>query len=858
MSINKYSQVFTLTQYIPPVDLGLMATVLQQKQQKYDANKQLLNKTASSLLSQDVARDSDREYLNQKSELAFNRINSMGSMDLSNSNITSELQGMIMNVGKDKRIVNSIAQTKKLRALQLSIESTKKSILEGKKDILYNEYTEYFDNKRMSNYLNSTDELSLLEGSSNATLWHDWQKEADEQVKKIHLKFYSNFSLVAGSSDLYLNKTDGKYVTKEQIYSTISDSLSESAKNAMKLESDYKYRNTLNEALLEIVNNHYAEQYDEVKNRIRDIDSRIAFTTGKDNENLRKQKEELEKVVIPRIDEQRNKVIKAAYSNLDQVKFGLFYDSSLKAIANLNAYDEKKTDYQLNEAKVKMTEWAIDERKQNNIEANDALERQLKQVQILKTKVEASKIAAELGEGTGLNFSVDGNGNIILSESHGLMYPTIMLDHKNKVSYGDNLDDEANTVKTEMISLLTRLAKERLSLVDLTVIKLSTNTLTGLEIDLSRLKKLEKTNLQVYNQINGILKVRDQVAHGEILENLFSLSEISSFNEFNALKAEYLSIVSQNNQIRAKAMQDYFSAKKLPISQESYSGIIKVFNAYKEFEKRQSGGTSSMDATGGIYMSEGSSLSENLDKFFAANPKWKGLRRAVALMNEDEYENYFKKVSKDYLKPKEHYQLSTVKMFDKQDLGLKSRVEISKALEVLARQNSIGLEFNDGSTKTLKNDEFLEPIGVSAGYAIVNVRQGIKSDDGNLSKGEYIGQAKIRIQDSEKGILGSAARFMVLELYLRYEKALELNGKIEYQVLDDKLLIKLIITKVNLEQHNGLVNISIETGKGVIVLYKSNILNARVALSTMENLIKESKAQGITDINTFFKAANLR
>ena len=113
-------------EYVQPYDLHLMQQGLAYKQQKFDANVEKVQSQIDQLVQIDLARDVDRQYLNDRMQILINKANEYGQMDLSNNSVTKNMQGYISQALDDK-VMNAYRGTKKLRQFQSEVEKAKEA-----------------------------------------------------------------------------------------------------------------------------------------------------------------------------------------------------------------------------------------------------------------------------------------------------------------------------------------------------------------------------------------------------------------------------------------------------------------------------------------------------------------------------------------------------------------------------------------------------------------------------------------------------------------------------------------------------------------------------------------------------------
>lgn len=176
-----------LTQtYIPQekrqdTNFPLLAQVMQIKQGKYDANRAKIQQTldAFGIQSEQVLRDSDKEYMSAKLSSIVDNINDYGTKDLSQIGVTENLVGSIKAAAKDPIIQSAIIETQKVNRYKAEVAKLKEKNIELYSDINFEDalyeagYKEYMEGK--------TNKMGQLQ----YTPYSDYNKEIGDKMLDI-------------------------------------------------------------------------------------------------------------------------------------------------------------------------------------------------------------------------------------------------------------------------------------------------------------------------------------------------------------------------------------------------------------------------------------------------------------------------------------------------------------------------------------------------------------------------------------------------------------------------------------------------------------------------------------------------
>jgi hypothetical protein len=124
MAISSVSRVYDAPDPILATDLELLAKVNTYEQEKFDAGASALQSEVNNwaLMSQ-IAKPELRQYANQKLNNLVNGINNLGGVNLADINNVNSLKSLGYNIYADQRIVDGVATTQKMKALQTASQT---------------------------------------------------------------------------------------------------------------------------------------------------------------------------------------------------------------------------------------------------------------------------------------------------------------------------------------------------------------------------------------------------------------------------------------------------------------------------------------------------------------------------------------------------------------------------------------------------------------------------------------------------------------------------------------------------------------------------------------------------------------
>lgn len=147
---DNLQQLTTFTPYVQQQPVELMAKVGMAKQEQYNQGIQKIQTAIDNIGGLDIAKDSDRAYLQSKLNELGNNLKFVAAGDFSDFQLVNSVNGMTSQLVKDSNVQNAVASTAKLRKEQ---QRKEKAIQEGKSS----PENEWFFNNQVSSYLDSSE-----------------------------------------------------------------------------------------------------------------------------------------------------------------------------------------------------------------------------------------------------------------------------------------------------------------------------------------------------------------------------------------------------------------------------------------------------------------------------------------------------------------------------------------------------------------------------------------------------------------------------------------------------------------------------------------------------------------------------
>ncbi len=284
MAVSYKSQTFKNTPYILP-DLNLLAKVLSVKQTQFDQNSQLIQNKVNSMASLDVMRGVDRDYLNEKINNTVKNINDLGGVDVSDYNISNQIDSYASNIYSDQNVLNAVSSTKKARSLMSSYEKMK---TDPKLMKYYSEANETIDSEGIQSWMASTDLGKGYNGPSSATPYEDYNEDYNKIFKNIIPQQFTKVTTGNG----YIEKETGQVLSEKAVFNIAQGMLTPKQRSQMERDAKYLYKYKAGYGKEQLVSKALTQRDNKVQEEaqiLKQLNAAYLVTTGKDKDDIKKQ-----------------------------------------------------------------------------------------------------------------------------------------------------------------------------------------------------------------------------------------------------------------------------------------------------------------------------------------------------------------------------------------------------------------------------------------------------------------------------------------------------------------------------------------------------------------------------------------
>lgn len=338
----------TFNPYVQQLPVEAMVQVGMQKQKQYDEGIQKIQTNIDNVAGLDIAKDSDRVYLQSKLNQLGNDIKTVAAGDFSNFQLVNSVNGMTNQIVKDGNVQNAVSSTAWLKKQQAEME---KAISEGKSS----QSNIYDFNDIAGKYLNSKKIGEKFNG--RYTQYTDVKKKALETIKALHpdlIKYDIPFKVdnngkvdtrfYADAMKRY--KIEG--ISEAKIAQALYANMTPDDLNQLRIDGKYQFRGVDYEQLTERAKGEYDSQKAQVTSALELLQTQRAVITDPtkldeiDNQ-IEYYKEQLGGDGKPGIlDEKFYKNIELARTDPDAAKYNIYKDGFVKEFANAFKWSSKE------------------------------------------------------------------------------------------------------------------------------------------------------------------------------------------------------------------------------------------------------------------------------------------------------------------------------------------------------------------------------------------------------------------------------------------------------------------------------------------------------------------------------------
>lgn len=283
---NPYSIIhnYDTTLFTPNFDL--IASAMQYKQNKIDANRQRLQTMYDQLSVVDVAKDADKDYVESRLQTAKSIANKYAALDLSSSNLTNQLISKLTDV-VDDNVKNAVLSTRRYRSEQAAWDKLKEDDPEK-----YSQLNRNYAMQGANSWLNDGKVGSEYKGGGGVIEFVDLSEKIMDNLPELQKALKAEW-IETGPKQGYFRSMDTyEAVDRGQMQEALSFLFNEKDKRQMGINAWGTYDSMPEEQLKEEYNAYFQPRIDKVNEKLNAIDIAIgkAKTNGEKEQLLKTKK----------------------------------------------------------------------------------------------------------------------------------------------------------------------------------------------------------------------------------------------------------------------------------------------------------------------------------------------------------------------------------------------------------------------------------------------------------------------------------------------------------------------------------------------------------------------------------------
>ena len=325
MPVNRFSQIFTPSEYTAPIDLASYASLINRRQQLFDVNQSAAENKLQAMIDLPVSRDVDRQYINELVGKTTEAINNIGNKDYSDPMVMREINNQIGVISYDPVINSALSSTQMMNADNKEIEFFKK------KGTGYSDANAAIIQKAQAEYLNNPD-INAKYNKIGYTPHAPYDKDLQDKLKNIKgLEYITSTTIDPNDpSKQYQEQIKISEITPDRIVSILSQTMTPEQRNQIRIDAEYQYRGAGDSEYVQWQIEHQDLELQQIDKSIMDIDNArtASLRTGNvDTKSFDEQEAKLKKEKELLQNEMKNPdaILLKARNNSNALKTWQFY-----------------------------------------------------------------------------------------------------------------------------------------------------------------------------------------------------------------------------------------------------------------------------------------------------------------------------------------------------------------------------------------------------------------------------------------------------------------------------------------------------------------------------------------------------
>lgn len=334
--------------YVSQLPVEAMVKVGMQKQAQYDQGVQKIQSQIDSVAGMDIAKDSDKQYLQSKLNQLGSKLTAVAAGDFSNQQLVSTVGGMATQVGRDEKVQNAVASTALYKKQKQELD---KAYKDGKSSVA----NVYDFNSQAEKWLNNDEVGQRFNGRYSPYI--DLDKKFLETFKALH-------SSETGKDFIYERYTDpitGKLLSTDKlavameregvegidaakIETALRATLTPDDLNQMRINGNYQFKDATPDDLANYATKQYTSNLSRIDEQIERLQGVAALSDAQP---------QLQKRALDSIEQLKasKSVVAANYAadlqlvhdDPERVKLNIYKEGAINQFANAFSWENRTT-----------------------------------------------------------------------------------------------------------------------------------------------------------------------------------------------------------------------------------------------------------------------------------------------------------------------------------------------------------------------------------------------------------------------------------------------------------------------------------------------------------------------------------
>ena len=335
--------------YVSQLPVEAMVKVGMQKQAQYDQGVQKIQSQIDNVAGMDIAKDSDKQYLQSKLNQLGSKLATVAAGDFSNQQLVNAVGGMATQVGRDENVQNAVASTAWYKKQKQELD---KQYKDGKSSVA----NVYDFTSQANQWLNNDKVGERFNGRYSPYI--DIDKKFLETFKALHANETGKDFIYERYTDPITGKllsTDKLAVAMERegvegidaakIQTALRATLTPDELNQMRINGNYQFKDATPDDLANNATKQYEGSLSTIDQQIKRLEGIAALSDAQP----KLQKRALDSIVQLKADKSRiaenyTENLRLAHDDPERAKLNIYKEGAINQFANAFSWEKRTTE----------------------------------------------------------------------------------------------------------------------------------------------------------------------------------------------------------------------------------------------------------------------------------------------------------------------------------------------------------------------------------------------------------------------------------------------------------------------------------------------------------------------------------